>query len=361
MIDEIVLLALCAALGVAALSSDNPAPLVAAFLVATAATGLAELAHGKWAHLAVGGAFLAACCTCPQAALFAPLGAYIAVSQNRWTFCLPWAIPPLLWWEPLGLAVLGGTMLLLGLGACEAFRTQRRETEEAHLRQLRDDLQENHLALAERARNLQERQDLEVHCAILDERARIAREIHDNVGHLLTRAVLQGRALAVSQADNPAVAAAMEPLEATLNEALTTVRRSVHNLHDEAFDPQVALEEAVRGLPSLEGKLHFEAHQLPRPVALACIAIVREGLSNASTHGHATAATVALEEFPGFFRLSICDNGTPQREQGEEGLGIASMKQRAEALGGTFTFSRLEPPQQGSRIFATFPKTQEQL
>ena len=70
----------------------------------------------------------------------------------------------------------------------------------------RDAVQEDRLALAERTRDLAERQDLEVSCAVLAERARIAREIHDNVGHLLTRSVLQMEALAVTHEDDPALA-----------------------------------------------------------------------------------------------------------------------------------------------------------
>ncbi len=61
-------------------------------------------------------------------------------------------------------------------------------------------------------------------CAVLAERARIAREIHDNVGHLLTRSVLQMEALAVTHEDDPALAKELAAVGATLHEALGTVR-----------------------------------------------------------------------------------------------------------------------------------------
>ena len=57
----------------------------------------------------------------------------------------------------------------------------------------------------------------------------------------------------------------------------------------------------------------------------------------------------------GDIALALCE---PLGEGGG-GLGLASMEERATALGGTFSFGPLPPPRAGSRVFATFPKTQE--
>ena len=359
-IDQTVLLTLCTACALHGLPAESSAALVAACLLAFSAAGLTEFFRSAPCKAATGVVFLAACCAWAPLGAFAPLGAYGAVvNRQRW-LALLWLVPLLLCWPRLSpVAAFGALALLTALAAFMAWRSRTRTAEEQRLRTLRDDLQEEHLALTARARNLQERQDLEVRCAVLDERGRIAREIHDNVGHLLTRALLQTRALAVRQQEDAALSAAIAPLEATLDEALATVRASVHNLNQEAFDPRQALEEAVCDLPSLQGTLRYEATDLPRPVALAAVAIVREGLSNAVNHGHASVASVALEEFPGFFRLRLEDNGTAQ-PTGNDGLGIASMRQRAEALGGSFSFAPREPHLAGSRIIATFPKQQEQ-
>ncbi|MBB3170506.1 sensor histidine kinase [Parvibacter caecicola] len=358
-IDQTVLLVLCTACALHGLPGENPAVLVGACLAAFSAAGLMEFFRAAPHKAATGIVFLAACCAWAPLGAFAPLGAYGAVvNHQRWLAPL-WLVPLLLCWPRLNPAAFGALALLAALAAFMAWRSRTRTAEEQRLRTLRDNLQEEHLALAARARNLQERQDLEVHCAVLDERGRIAREIHDNVGHLLTRALLQTRALAVSRQEDAALSAAIAPLETTLDEALATVRASVHNLHQEAFDPRQALEEAVCDLPSLQGTLRYEVCHLPRPVALAAIAIVREGLSNAVNHGHASAASVALEEFPGFFRLRLENNGTA-RPTDTDGMGIASMRQRAEALGGSFSFAPREPHLAGSRIIATFPKQQEQ-
>lgn len=308
------------------------------------------------ARPAIAAAYLIAA---PALAAFVPLLAYAAVAQNLGPLRFLWPAA-LLGAAVSGSGALAAAALLLGALAClAARRTTKVQTERASLRQWRDAVQEDRLALAERTRDLAERQDLEVSCAVLAERARIAREIHDNVGHLLTRSVLQMEALAVTHEDDPALAEELAAVGATLHEALGTVRASVHDLHDEAFDPQTTLAELIGEFPGIVGTLAFEAESLPRPVALAVVAIVREALANARTHGRATSVAVSLLEFPGFYQLAIEDNGRAANLVGEGGLGLASMEERATALGGTFSFGPLPPPRAGSRVFATFPKTQE--
>lgn len=311
------------------------------------------------ARPAIAAAYLIAALAAPALAAFVPLLAYAAVAQNLGPLRLLWPAT-LLGAAVSGSGALAAAALLLGALAClAARRTTKVQTERASLRQWRDAVQEDRLALAERTRDLAERQDLEVSCAVLAERARIAREIHDNVGHLLTRSVLQMEALAVTHEDDPALAKELAAVGATLHEALGTVRASVHDLHDEAFDPQTTLAELIGEFPGIAGTLAFEAESLPRPVALAVVAIVREALANARTHGCATSIAVSLLEFPGFYQLAIEDNGRAANLVGEGGLGLASMEERTAALGGTFSFGPLPSPRTGSRVFATFPKTQE--
>lgn len=267
------------------------------------------------ARPAIAAAYLIAALAAPALAAFVPLLAYAAVAQNLGPLRFLWPAA-LLGAATSGSGALAAAALLLGALAClAARRTTKVQTERASLRQWRDAVQEDRLALAERARDLAERQDLEVSCAVLAERARIAREIHDNVGHLLTRSVLQMEALAVTHEDDPALAKELAAVGATLHEALGTVRASVHDLHDEAFDPQTTLAELIGEFPGIAGTLAFEAESLPRPVALAVVAIVREALANARTHGRATSVAVSLLEFPRL--LSARHRG--QRARGEPG------------------------------------------
>ena len=131
-----------------------------------------------------------------------------------------------------------------------SLRTAQLEREQERMRRTRDKLQERALALEARNRDLADRQDYEVELATLAERARIAREIHDNVGHQLTRASLQAEALRVVHADEPDVAADFADVKRTVDEALQLVRASVHALNDNATDLSVQLERIVEGARS---------------------------------------------------------------------------------------------------------------
>ena len=243
-VDEIVLFGL--GLPLLLLAPAAPAA-VAAPLLALIATGALELLDRgeggaqrqapasaaspvraarfiRVARPAIAAAYLIAALAAPALAAFVPLLAYAAVAQNLGPLRFLWPAT-LLGAAVSGSGALAAAALLLGALAClAARRTTNVQSERASLRQWRDAVQEDRLALAERTRDLAERQDLEVSCAVLAERARIAREIHDNVGHLLTRSVLQMEALAVTHEDDPALAKELAAVGATLHEALGTVR-----------------------------------------------------------------------------------------------------------------------------------------
>ncbi|MCI2242626.1 sensor histidine kinase [Adlercreutzia faecimuris] len=315
-------------------ASETPGPLPAR----------ARAAWPRWARAAAVGAWEAAALAWAPLVPFAPLAAYLAGAFRLGPLRALWAVPAL---AALGRGDAGvaGAALAIGAAACVlAERTRRLVEGRRATLALRDQVQERSIALARRNRDLMDRQDLEVRCAVLDERGRIAREIHDNVGHLLTRSLLQVEALRVTQAATPA-AEGLAAVSATLDEALGTVRASVHDLHDGAFDARTALERAVGDWEAGDATLVYDAGPLPRPVAYAVLAVAREALSNAARHGGARAVAVELAEYPGFWRLTVADDGTggpgssgPADGAGEAaGMGLASMRERVEALGGTLS------------------------
>lgn len=199
---------------------------------------------------------------------------------------------------------------------------------------------------------------------MLAERARIAREIHDNVGHQLTRASLQTEALRVVHANEPGVAADFADVKYTVDEALQLVRASVHALNDNAANLSVQLERIVEGArsdsdPQIE--LEVLAEHAPANVANCFAAVLREALSNAMRHAHAKTITVWCMEHPSFYQLIVTDDGadaTPASSSNvAEGMELVSMRERIEALGGTFT-AGLRAGAPGWRVFATVPKQQ---
>ena len=151
------------------------------------------------------------------------------------------------WILPLAVALLqqpdGRTTLpMVGLLACIGFAWGMQSHNAARLamrlRDAQDERRSSVRDLRSRLANVQEERAEAAHIAILNERTRIARDIHDNVGHLLTRAIMQAEAdRVVAEARNDALSAKQfAEVGDSIKEAMTMVRRSVHDLDDAGVD-----------------------------------------------------------------------------------------------------------------------------
>ena len=371
--DKSIVLACCIA---AALGLAVDARLVAAFCLGVVVASLAEVAQGERARRAseaASYAYVIVAVFVPSFASFAPLALYDIARRVRrehaWVALGGGAIfaCALVAYAHAG-ALPTRTLLLTAILSIAAtllsLRTAQLEREQERMRRIRDQLQERALALEACNRDLADRQDYEVELATLAERARIAREIHDNVGHQLTRASLQAEALRVVHANEPGVAADFADVKRTVDEALQLVRASVHALNDNAADLSVQLERIVEDVRSDGGpqiELEVLAEHAPANVVNCFAAVLREALSNTMRHARAQNVTVRCMEHPSFYQLIVTDDGTgatpANSRDAAEGMGLGSMRERVEALGGTFTAG----PRAGAlgwRVFATVPKQQ---
>lgn len=371
--DKSIVLACCIA---AALGLAVDARLIAAFCLGVVIAALAEVAQGERARRASKAgsyAYVIMAVFVPSFIPFAPLAFYdIARRVHRERV-----------WPALGVAtifafvlaadfragmlparVLLLTAILSVAATLLSLRTAQLEHEQERMRRIRDGLQERALALEARNRDLADRQDYEVELATLAERARIAREIHDSVGHQLTRASLQTEALRIVHADEPGVAADFADVKHTVDEALQLVRASVHALNDTAADLSVQLERIVEGVCSDGGpqiELEVLAEHTPANITNCFAAVLREALSNTMRHARAQNVAVRCLEHPSFYQLIVTDDGVGGIHASgrgvAEGMGLGSMREHVEALGGTFTAG----PRAGVggwRVFATVPKQQ---
>ena len=371
--DKSIVLACCIA---AALGLAVDACLVAAFCLGVAVASLTEIAQGERARRAgeaASYAYIMVTVFVPPFVPFAPLALYdiaryvrrehvwVALGAGAIFVC---ALVAYAHAGALPTRALLLTAILSVAATLLSLRTAQLEREQERMRRTRDELQERALALEARNRDLADRQDYEVELATLAERARIAREIHDNVGHQLTRASLQTEALRVVHANEPGVAADFADVKRTVDEALQLVRSSVHALNDNAANLSVQLERIVEGARSDGGpqiELEVLAEHAPANVANCFAAVLREALSNAIRHACAHAVTVRCMEHPSFYQLIVTDDGAGGVQASSrgtaEGMGLGSMRERVEALGGTFTAG----PRAGAggwRVFATVPKQQ---
>lgn len=225
----------------------------------------------------------------------------------------------------------------------------------------RDQSAEQWNALRAKNQELISRQDYEVELATLNERTRIAREIHDNVGHLLTRSILQVSALQVICREDEDLKEPLEMLRGTLGDAMDNIRSSVHDLHDDAVNLEMSLRALLDSFSFCPVIFNYEAGKLPRAVVYCFLAVCKEALSNIARHSQATEASVSVAEHPGFYQLIIRDNGkgtAKSREAGHpegrvsQGIGLLNMRERVEALGGNFNLQF----DGGCSIFISVPR-----
>ena len=94
-------------------------------------------------------------------------------------------------------------------------------------------------------------------------------------------------------------------------------------------------------------------------MARCVVAVVREALTNAARHGGAHSARVAVTDYPAFWQVTVDNDGVvpiedePAVDDGRSpGLGLRSMTERVEALGGRVRIT----PRPRFTVFATIPK-----
>ena len=355
---------------------------VLAFLFAVIVSSTVQLFSGRkavWVLLFVSSAL---CGVVPVLACALPLFLYDSIREKKWWLVLP-GISVVASLDALSLPQI--LILLTGLTVTLmlVLRMTSLEDSVGRLTELHDSITEKNVQLAEQNKRLFEAQDSEVRVATLKERNRIAREIHDNVGHLLTRSILQTGAIQILNKD----ASLQEPLndlKTTLDGAMTSIRESVHDLHDDSIDLKRVLQEmadAVTGEPepaasngagtqqSSDGNgtqtataasrfdinLQYDASpNIPGDIKLCIAGIVKEGISNAVRHSNGDKIDIIFREHPGFYQLLIEDNGK-NKEQTEfnGGIGLRNMEDRAKNVGGRISFTASE---QGFRVFLTIPK-----
>ena len=218
-----------------------------------------------------------------------------------------------------------------------------------------------------RINDLDEERAQATRMAHLSERTRIARDIHDNVGHQLTRAIMQiqaGRVVAQGKGDQ-STEQILDDVGKTLDEAMTTIRRSVHDLEDKGTDFASQMENASSeaSMGRLKVDLNNGIETAPAPVCRCLATIVREALTNTVRHSSARSAQVILRDLPAFWQMVVQDDGGIQQSQPDSshlkepelqrGMGLADMEARARALGGT---ANSGPNRQGWKVFVSLPK-----
>jgi signal transduction histidine kinase len=161
-----------------------------------------------------------------------------------------------------------------------------------------DDTKEFSSKLENKNKELMEKQDYEVNLATLNERNRIAREIHDNVGHLLSSSLIQiGAVIAISKEDN--VREFLTNVNRTLSTGMDSIRESIHNIHEDSIDLYSKLRSLIENFTFCKATLDYKIEEeLSIKAKYSIIFIVKESLSNVMKHSDATLVSIKLFEHP---------------------------------------------------------------
>ncbi|MPR01638.1 sensor histidine kinase [Pseudomonas sp. MAFF 212408] len=196
-----------------------------------------------------------------------------------------------------------------------------------------------------------------------NERHRLSRELHDDIGQLLTAAKLQSEWLKRRLPQD--LQSQCTVLCNTLNETLAKVRDVSAILNPRQL-ASLGLEASLRAhlLKTLENTpVHWslECRQrltgIPEEMAVAAFRITQEAVTNMLRHAQANNLRVRLQRLPEGLSLMVFDDGTgflPAANPAAQGQrGMAGMCERVDQLGGTLSVS--SQPGHGTRIDALFP------
>ena len=220
---------------------------------------------------------------------------------------------------------------------------------------LETQVRERTASLAELATHLQQVRE--------DERGHLARELHDELGALLTAAKLDvARLKSRMGPQSPEAGERLQHLTETLNSGIALKRRIIEDLRPSSLANlglTAALEILAREFSErsgLEVNCVLEPTELEEAVQLTVYRTVQESLTNVGKYADATHVDVSLRSYPNHVEVEVRDDG-----QGfEPGTvrptthGLAGMRHRVEAAGGRLSVQ--SHPGGGTRIFASLPK-----
>ncbi len=183
-----------------------------------------------------------------------------------------------------------------------------------------------------------------------EERRRLRRDLHDGVGPQLAALMLELETASDLVSDNPEASALIAKLSKRAREIVSDVRHSVHALRPPALD-ELGLVEALR-----EGALQYgpaglrvsvedpeELSHLPAAVEVACYRIAQEALANVVRHARASHCSIRirLDQEACALSVEVEDDGRGIRDEDRAGVGMSSMRERTEELGGRCTVKPL--------------------
>ena len=258
-------------------------------------------------------------------------------------------------WDRYRIYILGAAVLLLIQSALIAgllVQRVRRRRAEGELRNSKEALRTSYERIREMGGRLLHAQE--------GERTRIARELHDDISQQVSLLVID---LGMMRSNLQPYARALT--DEAVNRAEEIVK-SVHNLSHRLHPPKLRLIGLVAALRDLQHEMAqlglpitftHESVPLPLPLdlTLCLFRVAQEALQNAHKYSGARDVSVQLRGGSEGLTLTVSDDGVgfDMDQAWGKGLGLISMGERLDAVGGTFTIS--SRPGEGTRIRVFVP------
>lgn len=363
-IDKILLFLCCLLLY---LNHADNSLLIVPVIIAVALSSLFVYYEDLRIRLAGNLIFAILCFFIPSYLIFLPLLLY-DIHKTKYQFS-GLLVPILLFYHgsEYSVFIIAFTFVLLLASYLLKFKTERLNNLKAEYNELRDSTTAMSLLLEEKNQKLLKNQDYEINLATLNERNRISKEIHDNIGHLLSRALLQVGAL-LTLTKEEVVKDGLRSLRTSLSEGMDQIRSSIHNMYDESIDLYVQIEHLVKEFTFCPISFDYDIKNSP-PLQLkhSFIAITKEALANIIRHSNATKVLIQLREHPAMYQLIIKDNGMLEEQAKKvltkafdnqdftDGMGLRNIYDRVKGLGGNINIS----VENGFKLFITVPHSKE--
>jgi signal transduction histidine kinase len=259
----------------------------------------------------------------------------------------------------IGLVALAGlSAFYLYLRQTNALRSVGERQQKALERErnaLEDEVRERTATLAELATHLQQVRETE--------RGYLARELHDELGSLLTAAKLDVARLKSRLTDSPDATQRLQHLNELLNSGIALKRRIIEDLRPSSLSNLglvASLEILGREFAersNMEIEMVLEPVNLDESNQLTVYRMVQEGLTNISKYAQATEANIVMKNYGNHVVVEVSDNGKGFDTQHARPSthGLAGMRHRVEAAKGKLTLS--SSPGQGTKLSAVLPSS----
>lgn len=204
--------------------------------------------------------------------------------------------------------------------------------------------------------------------AMLAERARLGRDLHDSVIQTIYACGMGVMSARLTLRSDPATSEqTLDQVGAQFNDVIHDLRSFIMGLEPEVLRHRTfrqALNAVVENFRSTHGahfSLHIEdiaAERFTQPQQIHILHIVRECISNALRHGHATSVAISLRAENTNGIVEVVDNGRgfqPGSDPTRHGKGLSNLSERSKELAGNLLIDSL--PGQQTRIRVSIPLT----